>query len=298
MKRFTIVTLVAALVLLLAQGPARACTSFAVYTSQPIYGMNFDYAWFPMKLRIVTKGDLRTFHLSFEKQFGETRFFADTGGMNSKGLFYACQGLYPVAPIPPEPKEGTLPLYLLNEMPENTGTIKKIEQACNNHHLVQIKGASIHTLFADKTGRAMVVETGKKQNILTHRTDNFIVMANFANHSLAGKSYKEAKGCGDYRYKIIHEYIEKNFEKFDVDHGLTVLEKAFNNSPDYPTTCSMVYAPETNSIYIAFRRDFTKIWKISLMEGTIETFRGFKTEIKRPLDQDGLLVSYLLNQSI
>ena len=294
MKRFTF----AILVLLMIQGTALACTSFAVYSSQPIYGMNFDYAWFPMKLRIVTKGDLHTFHLSFEKQFGEMRFFADTGGMNSKGLFYACQGLYPVAPIQPKPAKGSLPLYLLNEIPENTGTMKEIEQACNNHHLIQIKGASIHTLFADKGGRAMVVETGQEQNVLTHMTDNFIVMANFANHSLAEKSYKEAKGCGDSRYKIIHEYIDKNFEQFDVDHGLTALEKAFNNNPDYPTTCSMVYAPETNSVYIAFRRDFSKIWKISLMKNTIETFQGFKTKISHPLDQDGLLVSDLLGQSI
>lgn len=298
MKRFTIATFTAALILHLVQGAALACTSFAVYSEQPIYGMNFDYAQFPMKLRIVTTGDLRTFHLSFEKQFGEKRFFANTGGMNSKGLFYACQGLYPVAPIPPEPKKGALPLYLLNAMPEKAGTVNEIEQACDTHHLVQIKGASIHTLFADKTGKAMVVETDKKQNILTHRTNNFIVMANFANHSLAGKSYKEAKGIGDDRYKIMCEYLEENQKDFDVEHGLTLLEKAFNQNPEYPTTCSMVFTPETNRVYIAFHRDFSRIWKISLTEGEIETFRGFQAKTRLPLGEDGILVSNLLNQSI
>lgn len=294
MKRSAIILFTTLLTLLTLHGAALACTSFAVYSPQPIYGMNFDYARFPIKLRIETKGDLRTFHLAFEKQLGDMRFFADTGGMNSKGLFYACQEQYPFELNPPEPGEGNLPLYLLNEMPERAGTVKEIEQACNSTHLTQIKGVTIHTLFADMSGAAMVVETGENQNRLIPMIGNHIVMANFPNHTLTGKNHTDAKGCGDYRYKIAHEFLQAHHKEFTVDHGLTLLGKAHNRSPEYPTTCSMVFAPETNSVYIAFHRDFSKIWKISLMEGTIETFRGFQKKTERPLTDDGLLVSELL----
>jgi len=298
MKRSAIVLITTLFTLLSLHGAALACTSFAVYSPRPIYGMNFDYARFPMKLRIETKGELRTFHLAFEKQLGELRFFADTGGMNSKGLFYACQEQYPFELNPPEPGEGNLPLYLLNELPERAGTVKEIQEACNNTHLVQIKGVTIHTLFADMTGAAMVVETGETQNRLTPMTGGHIVMANFPNHTLKGKSHTEAKGCGDYRYKIAHEYLQAHHKEFTVDHGLALLGKAHNQNPEYPTTCSMVFAPETNSVYIAFHRDFSKVWRVSIDKGIIETFRGFQTEIKQSLDQDGLLVSELVNQAL
>jgi len=299
MKRFTIATLVAALALLLVQGAALACTSFAVYGSEPIYGMNFDYALFPMKIRIVTAKDgLHTFHLSFEKKLGEQRFFGDTGGMNSNGLFYACQEQHPFELNPPEPQEGNMPLYLLNKTPEHAGTVKEIEKACANTHLIQFKGVTIHTLFADKTGRAMVVETGKKQNIFTHMTGNYIAMANFPNHTLTGKSYTEAQGFGDLRYKIICRHLEKARKDFHFDSGLTLLKKAQDQDPMLSSGCSMVFVPTTNNIYIAFHADFSRIWKVSLMEGTIETFRGFKTKIKRSLGQDGLLVSDLVSQSL
>jgi len=298
MKRLSLILIITGFTLLLFEGATMACTSFAVYSPQPIYGMNFDYDKFPMQLRIETKGDLRTFHLSFEKQLGEQRFFADTGGMNSKGLFYACQEQHPFVLNPPEPKEGNLPLYLLNNMPERACTVKEVEDACGNNHLIQFKGVTIHTLFADKTGRAMVVETGEKQNILNHMTGSYIAMTNFPNHTLTGKSYTEAKGNGDWRYKIACRYLEKPRKAFSFNNGLTLLEKAQDHDPLHPTTCSMVFAPKTNNVYIAFHADFSKIWKISLMEGTIETFRGFKTETKRPLGQDGLRVSDLLNQPI
>ncbi|VFQ44646.1 hypothetical protein [Desulfoluna butyratoxydans] len=297
MKRLTRSLLITGLTLLCASGTALACTSFAVYAPQPIYGMNFDYARFPMKLRIVTKGDLRTFHLAFEKQLGKQRFFANTGGMNSKGLFYACQELHPFDLNPPEPGEGNLPLYLLNTMPERVHTVKEIEKACDGTHLIQLKGVTIHTLFADMTGRAMVVETGKKQNILSHMTGNYIAMANFPNHTLKGVTYTEAKGLGDWRYQIACRYLETSQTDFSVNNGLTLLEKAQDRDPMHSTACSMVFAPATSDVYIAFHADFSKIWKVSLMEGTIETFRGFKTKTRRPLDEDGLLISDLISQA-
>ena len=48
-----------------------ACTSFAVYSNPVYYGMNFDFASLPMKFLISVNGDIRTFHLEFERTFGD-----------------------------------------------------------------------------------------------------------------------------------------------------------------------------------------------------------------------------------
>ena len=72
-----------------------ACTSFAVYANQVYYGMNFDFINLPIKFLISVNGDIRTFHLAFERTIGEMKFFVHTAGMNSLGLFSSCQELHP-----------------------------------------------------------------------------------------------------------------------------------------------------------------------------------------------------------
>ena len=44
---------VALLLVLLHAAPSFSCSAFAVYGNAPVYGMNFDYAAFPMKLHIT-----------------------------------------------------------------------------------------------------------------------------------------------------------------------------------------------------------------------------------------------------
>ena len=63
--------------LLLPLTDVSACTSFAVYSKQAYYGMNFDFAALPMKFLISVNGDIRTFHLAFERSFGDTNFFCE-----------------------------------------------------------------------------------------------------------------------------------------------------------------------------------------------------------------------------
>ena len=42
---------------------------------------------------------------------------------------------------------------------------------------------------------------------------------------------------------------------------------------------------ETNSIYVAVDRDFDKLWKISIMEETAETFKGFESPMKIKIER-------------
>ena len=66
-----------------------ACTSFAVYSNGPLYGMNFDYSEVPIRFTIREFGDLSVFQMEFNVD-GD---YIPTVGMNSKGLFASCQML-------------------------------------------------------------------------------------------------------------------------------------------------------------------------------------------------------------
>lgn len=69
-----------------------ACSSFAVYGKQTIFGMNFDYL--PntqQKISITSEYQGRVFHLSTRAPFG----FIKIVGMNTQGLFASSQMMLP-----------------------------------------------------------------------------------------------------------------------------------------------------------------------------------------------------------
>ncbi len=68
-----------------------ACTSFAVYSAETWYGMNFDYPEVELRFTLNRAGELKLFQMEFRQGDG----FVPTVGMNSAGLFASCQMLYP-----------------------------------------------------------------------------------------------------------------------------------------------------------------------------------------------------------
>jgi len=100
-------------------------------------------------------------------------------------------------------------------------------------------------------------------------------------------------GTGEDRYKIVYKEIKKNKSKFDLFQGFNVLEKAKNISKNCPTVCSMVFDPIELNVYIALFGSFDKIWKISILENTIETYKGFRKHYKSKLGSKGILSSEL-----
>ena len=97
-------------------------------------------------------------------------------------------------------------------------------------------------------------------------------MTNFPYYLIKGMKYEQAK-----RFKIANEYIEKNFEDFDIEKGFELLKAVWNHSESNPTRCAMIFDPEKREVYISLERDFRRIWKVSLEKQTIETYRGFST---------------------
>ena len=171
--------------------------------------------------------------------------------------------------------------------------VEQVKNSIKGKQWIQFVGPSIHNLFADIKGNAIVTETDNKENFITHIENEFIVMSNFFNHSLAGKHYKKAVGAGADRYIKAHDHIAKNMDSFSVDKGFELLKKVSLKDKDCSTLCSMIFQPQANHIYIAVYQGFETIWKVSLNNKTIETHKGFDKYFQARLGENGILASDL-----
>ena len=266
-----------------------ACTSFAVYSNETLYGMNFDYPDTEIRFTINPSGGLKVFQMEFEQNG-----WSPTIGMNSAGLFSSCQMLFPEVPAAASPSADELyPWQVYGEALFNFDSVADVAKFIEDKKVVHYS-VTLHDLFADTQGDAMIVEVGEKENAITRIEHDFIVMTNFPNKDFAGQSYETVEGVGAERYKIAYENISNHMATFDVARGLDTLEKAVM-SGECSTQVSMVFVPERNEVYIALKRDFSEIWKVSIVDGTIETFSGFSKARKMELGPAGVLASDLMN---
>jgi len=154
---------------------------------------------------------------------------------------------------------------------------------------------TIHTLLADIEGNAVIVEVGENGNELVPIIDDFIVMTNFKNSNFRDKQYQEVLGTGGTdRYRKAYKHILENKDNFNLDKAFEGLKMTSNSRA---TLCSMVFKPEENCIYVALNADFDKLWKISIDDKTIETFRGFEESLKLNIPTNGILASDLVNNN-
>jgi len=153
--------------------------------------------------------------------------------------------------------------------------------------LVQSEGCGSHIIIADAQGNAAIIEAGKDENEISPMTGDFIVMTNFPVSRY--DPYEHASRTGDERYVKAKEYIQGHLDEFDVDHAFSVLARTAQDH----TISSMVFVPAENSVYLALDGVFLKRWRISLSEGTMETYQGLiKTSSYAFPTQEYLLRTY------
>ena len=264
------------------------CTSFAVYADETLYGMNFDYPEVEIRFSIQDDNTIKVFWMEFQQGEG----FGPTVGMNSEGLFASCQMLFPERE--PGTKSNERDVYTWEVFVEallGFDSVAEVDEFLSERRVIDWV-VTLHDLFADVHGDAMVVEVGDQENVITRTEDDFIVMTNFPNADFADASYAEVDGVGADRYKLAYEHILDNMESFDVEKGLEVLERAVSTA-DYGTLVSMVFDPEKGEVYIVLDRDFTHIWKASIDGATVETYAGYDHFERERLDSQGVFASDL-----
>ena len=268
-----------------------ACTSFAVYSDNIIYGMNFDYPDSEITIRIDEYEELnKVFYLSFEA-FG---LHSGDAFLNTEGLFTTMQDHVPYEPYTMYPEEGSETVSGLAMMsPYLFDTVDEAREYLHDREVIHAYG-SYHSLYADAGGDAMILEVIDEEIARTDIKGSFIVMTNFPIALQAEKDYKDLTGFSIDRYVTAYEYIEEHFEEFNIEMAFEALEKTAQEGGTYPTQYSVVHDPVNQVSYIAIQRDYEKIWKVSLADNSVETYTGFNKQIAYTIGEEGVPFSQLV----
>jgi hypothetical protein len=284
--------MICVLAMAVAPAVARPCTGFAVYADRTLFGMNFDYDKnVEVRLLVDDAGGTRAFHLAFVTETGRV---PRTAGMNEHGLFVSAQELHPMVNAgPPGPGEVCPGALYARALPEFE-RVSDVTTFLETREMVNCYATTLHLLFADPSGSAIIVEPGVDGHEITKLEGDRIVMTNFANCGLAAAGTPEvdpeqAAGFGADRYRAAHSAIDERFDGFDLEDAMDVLQDA---SWKY-TRCSMVFNPSDGAVYVAVEGDFTKILRADIEAGTIETFSGYDESSSWPLAGRGVTLKEL-----
>ncbi len=270
------------------------CTSFAVYFNNTYYGLNLDWQNTEIKFSIKRFEGYKVFYVEFLSNGS----WLTSCGFNERGLLATSQLVYPGVAATLKPNE--LPLdygglfRVSTDFFGRVDTLKTFLKSTNNR-LIQVPFIKLHSLVASKDGSAAVFESGADSNMITNTGENFIVMTNFNNHKFWGKPYTLTTGTGSDRYQSAYAYITQNNLNFTYENAWEVLKRTKQTSGSYPTICSFIFDPLNRSVYIAIKRNYEQIYKVSLIDNYIETFSGFTTYTKLNLTNEGILASELVN---
>lgn len=270
------------------------CTSFAVYNEDKVYyGMNFDTEEIDLKLKLSCLEDKTIFY--FTALVGS--IYRDIAGINSDGLFICTQAVeYSPALLPSCNENDWYVFDIFDKGLKKTHSISDMYEMINDKVIKYPKNPlypdiGLHTILADKTGEAFILEEGNDTNITTGLKKDFIVMTNFANGDFKNASYDKVYGRGADRYICAYEYINQNSYSFGINEAFEVLRKTSQEN----TLCSIVFEPLKNEIYISFKIDLNKKWKISLNEKTIHSLNGFLSNNRIQFTNGEILVKDLIS---
>lgn len=282
------------LLLLLVSEDGIACTSYSVSSGENkvLYGMNFDYN--PnSRLGFLIKPGIqkRVFHMAFDWDKGNK---VVTLGVNTEGLFANMQLLYPSDLSGWRQGPNTNFFWeIYEESLKSFGRVQEVRVLLNERRLIQGNGVTLHSMFADKHGDALVVEAGHEGNNIVNKKDKFLVMTNFPISDFVNVAVQEVEGVGSERYKAAYNYLLQNSDSFCVDSGMKLLKNVVNTTPYFPTRCSFVFDPEQALVYFSLEGDFNKIWRVSIKKSIIETWKGFQTHKLLKIGKDGILAEQL-----
>lgn len=270
------------------------CTSFAVYSQEKaIYGMNFDAAEIDLKLKVNSYNDMNLFYFSGLLD----NKYRDIAGFNSEGLFICTQAVEYGPGFKSSCNENDWFAFdIFDEALKKTRKTSEFFEILNKRVISYPRNPlfpdlGLHTIIADKTSDAFILEEGNDTNIVSPNHNDFIIMTNFPNGYFKEANYNKVYGIGADRYICAHESIHNNIHSFGINEAFEVLSKTSQEN----TLCSIVYEPLKNEIYISFKKDLSKKWKISIIEKTIQSLDGFLNNNKIQFTNEEIFVKDLIS---
>lgn len=270
------------------------CTSFAVYSQEKaIYGMNFDTEEVDLQLKVNRYNDMSLFY--FAALAGNK--YRNIAGFNSEGLFICTQAVKYSTGFKSGCDENDWSAFdIFDEALRKTRRTSEFLGILNKRVISYPRNPlypdlGLHTIIADKTGDALILEEGNETNRVTPIRHDYIVMTNFPNGDFKEADYDKVYGIGADRYICAHEYIHNHIHSFGIKEAFEVLSKTSQEN----TLCSIVYAPTQNEIYLSFKKDLRKKWKISIIEQTIQSLEGFLSNNKIQFTNGEIFVKDLIS---
>lgn len=262
------------------------CSSFSVYSDLTMMGMNFDYFNNPeMRLDILHFDDTKALSLSFEVDGN----LYQTLGINDSGIFQTFQSVRSkkyVGEYKLTKNLGGL-IYELMDWRD----LDEIDELLDKYRLISPANFSLHTHIAHKDGRAMILEVGENGNVVIDRKSDYLVMTNFFVGDFDVFQDGIAEGSGCWRYRNICDLLDDYKDNLDLNKGFEILKSAVQSI----TLASVIFIPDEMNVYICFEKDFERIWKVSLQNETVETFRGFENNKVLKIGGAGIMSSTLNN---
>ena len=170
------------------------CTSFAVYHQEKaVYGMNFDTDDIDLKLKISSYNDMNLFYFSalLENKYRDIAYF------NSEGLFILTQAVEYGPSFKASCDENNWFAFdIFDEALKKTRKAFEFFEILNKRVISYPRNPlfpalGLHTMIADKTGDAFILEEGNGTNIVSPVHNDFIVMTNFPNGKFEETKYNE-----------------------------------------------------------------------------------------------------------
>lgn len=280
------------------------CTGFVSYFNQPLYGMNFDFYSVPMRLRTRIEKNRKIFTIEsfIEEMWLENMF------MNESGLFGNVQSNWTDRHlfIPPGPNRISA-MELFQMMMRDAESVMDVINIIGSKTIIHnvfppdAELNKVHHLIADKHGNALVVESKNYQNDITPIEGQYLVMANFPYSEFKGKHYSEVRypneesRSGYDRYRDVSEYIWNHRGNFSLDNAFEALKIASGKDETCQTLISAVFDPVGSEIYLVIKSDFGHRWRVSLKDGILETYSGFKNMKNFDLNSSEIFVADMEN---
>ncbi len=268
------------------------CTSFAVYSKEPVYGLNFDHA--EVETRLAMEPTLRlpfvrrqdVFLLSYE-QNGE---FIPVAGMNSRGLLVAVQEVNHGRQRPSD-EAGAVDAQALGWQ-----ALRKARQA--EDLLKQLgscpaafpPGPARRSLWADASGQAVLVEEGQTAETAGVESSPFRVVTTFPGIGA------ETNGATE-RQQIAEELIRQHLTDFGLEQGWQVLQQVARTRGPIQTRLSLLFFPNQRVVYVEIGQDFRRIWKAWLDLHILTDFAGISKAETLKFGMAGILAADLEGRS-